>query len=227
MSTLVVGDDAPFGLAHHQGPESTKLHTDQGILEAFMGDEFQVTTSGTESSFVDEVSKIGTTHTGSKAGQAFKTDFLVQGSVPGMHSEYSLAAGPVGKRDGDVAVKTTRTQQRFIKDIDPVGSSQHHNSLACIEPIKFDQQLVERLVTFIIANQAHGTLATHSIDFIDEYDTGGRLARLVEEVTHAAGSNADKHFNEFRSAHTEERYARFARHCLRQQRLTCSGRTNQ
>ncbi len=56
-----------------------------------------------------------------------------------MHSEYSLAANAVGKGDVDIAVKTARTQQRFIKDIDPVGSRQHNNGLACIEPIKFDQ----------------------------------------------------------------------------------------
>ena len=53
-----------------------------------------------------------------------------------MYLQDSLTTSTVGKRDGNMAVKTARAQQGLVQDIDPVCGRQHNDSLACIESIK-------------------------------------------------------------------------------------------
>src|SRR5579859_4206023 len=104
-----------------------------------------------------------------------------------------------------MAVKATWTQQGLVQDVYSVGSCQHYDRLTRIKPIKFHEQLVERLVSFVIARDARGTLAANSINFIQEDDTGRRLPGLIKEVTHPAGPHTYEHFHEFRGTHTKER----------------------
>ena len=112
-----------------------------------------------------------------------------------MHLEDSFTSATIGIRHSDVAVKSTGAQQSFIQDINAVCRSQHYNGFVTIKAVKFHQQLIEGLITLIIARNAHRTLSTHCIDFIDEDDTGRRLASLIEEVAYPAGTNANKHLD--------------------------------
>src|SRR6202043_3473851 len=61
---------------------------------------------------------------------------------------------PVGAFYCDTPVKATRTQQGFIKPIGSVGGGDHHYRLARIEAVHLHQQLVERLLAFIVAVDA-------------------------------------------------------------------------
>ena len=79
--------------------------------------------------------------------------------------------------------------------------------MARVEAIEFDEQLVERLISFVIAHNFGGALAAYRVDFINEDDAGGGLPRLIEEVAHAAGTDANKHFDKLGGAHTEKWHA--------------------
>ena len=60
------------------------------------------------------------------------------------------------------------------------------------------------------AAEASSTLATHGIDFVDKQNTGGVLLAGVEQVAHAACTNAHEHFHKVRARHAEEGHSRFA-----------------
>src|SRR5579863_4545546 len=144
-----------------------------------------------------------------------------------MYFENSLTSNTIGQRNSDMAVKTTRTQQRIIQYVHTVRCCQHHYSCATIETVQFHEQLIECLITFVITAHAHGTLAPHGIQFINKDDTWGALTRLIEQVTHSTGTDANVHLHEFGCAHAEERHTCFTGDRLCQQRFTSSRRANQ
>ena len=61
------------------------------------------------------------------------------------------------------------------------------------------------------------------VQLVDENDAGRGLARLIEQVAHARGADADEHFDEFRAGDREERHAGLAGHRPRQQVLPVPG----
>ena len=54
--------------------------------------------------------------------------------------------------------------------------------------------------------EAGTALASHGIDFVDEYDARCVLLGLVEHIAHTRGADADKHLDEVRSGNGEERH---------------------
>src|SRR5579859_5580832 len=101
-----------------------------------------------------------------------------------MNLEDSFPSKAVGERNGDMTIKATRTKQRSIEYVDTVCCRQDYDCLAAIESIKFDQQLIERLISLVIPHYIRGALATDGIKFINENDRWGRLPRLVEKCAH-------------------------------------------
>src|SRR5260370_25464089 len=126
-----------------------------------------------------------------------------------------------------VTVRTARAPRVLDRDVSSFSGRRYDHRTARIEPIEFYEQLVERLVAFVVARDAHGAFASHGIDFIQEDDARGRLSSLVKEIAHATGANSHKHFYEFRSAHAKERHARFTCNGFSQECLTGSRWSNE
>jgi hypothetical protein len=86
--------------------------------------------------------------------------------------------------DSNLAIKAARAQKCRIEDLRAVRSG--HNNDGCagirLETIKFFQQLVERLLTFVVAPQAHDSPAAlaDGVNLIDEHDRRSLFARLFE-----------------------------------------------
>ena len=97
-----------------------------------------------------------------------------------------------------------------------------------IEAVHFDQQLVQGLFALVV-DRAHPRSAppTDRIQFVHKDDGGGIGFGLFEQVTHAAGANADEHLDKLRGAHAVKRRIGFACHGTRQQGLACSGRSRE
>ena len=68
--------------------------------------------------------------------------------------------------------------------------------------------------------------ATDRVELVDEDDRRRVLARLLEQVAHARGADADDHLDELGGAHREERHARLARDRLGEQRLARARRAD-
>ena len=69
------------------------------------------------------------------------------------------------------------------------------------------------------AADAGTAVATDSVDLVHEDDARRRLFRLLEEVAHPAGTDADEHLDELRAGDGEERHAGFSGDRAGEQRL--------
>src|SRR5205814_10179548 len=90
-----------------------------------------------------------------------------------------------------------------------------------LEAIHLDQNLIQRLLALVMrtAGLAGTALAANGIDLVNK-DDGGRMAlRLLEEIAHAAGADANEHLDKFGARDTEERHACFDRDPTAEQRL--------
>src|SRR5690606_8358783 len=86
--------------------------------------------------------------------------------------------------NGNLAVKASGAQQRGIQDVRSICSRHDDDSRIGTEAVHFHQQLVERVLPFIVAT--HDTVfsksTTDCIDLINKVDTGSLIFRLAEQV---------------------------------------------
>ena len=141
-----------------------------------------------------------------------------------MHLQGVQSALEVGTVHNNPAVKTTGTKQRLIQNLRTVGSCKNHNALGRIKAVNLTQQLIECL---IIGTEPGITGMTHSVNFIDENDTGCHLCRLLEQAADTAGAYTYEHFFKVRTGNGEERHTGLTCHSLGKQSLTGTGRTYQ
>ena len=145
-----------------------------------------------------------------------------------MNFEDLLAADHVWVRHDDLTIEAAGTQQRRVQHIRPVGRSDQNDAFIGLEAIHLDEQLVQRLLTFVVAAAETSTsVAADGVDLVDEDDARCVLLGLLEHVAHAARANADEHLDEVRAGNREERHVRFTRDRACDQRLTGAGRTDQ
>lgn len=126
----------------------------------------------------------------------------------------------------DLPVEAAGPQQRRVQDVRPVGGRDQDDAGPRVEPVHFDQQLVQRLLALVVpAAQARAALAAHGVDLVDEDDARVVLFGLVEQVAYPGRADTDEHLDEVRAGDGEERDAGLARHRAGKQRLTGPGRT--
>ncbi len=118
--------------------------------------------------------------------------------------------------------------KRRIEHVGTVRRRDDDDAFVGFEAIHLDEQLVERLFALIVAATETGAAMTpDGIDFVDEDDARRVLLRLLEHVAHAAGADADEHFDEVRTRDREERHVGFAGDGACDQRLAGAGRTDE
>src|SRR5260370_7570700 len=101
-----------------------------------------------------------------------------------------------------VTVRTARAPRVLDRDVSSFSGRRYDHRTARIEPIEFYEQLVERLVAFVVSRDAHGAFASHGIDFIQENVARGRLSSLVKEIAPAPRPNSHKHFHKLPTPHS-------------------------
>ena len=154
---------------------------------------------------IEQVGKIGAGKTWRAAGPIRQRHRIGQGTGAGMHRQDLLAAPAIGQIHRDPSIKAARTHQGRIEHIRPVGGRQKDHTGVVFEAIHLREQLVERLLPFVVAATDAGTpLAAHGIDFIDENDAGCLGLRLAEQIPHPRGPHAHEHLHKFRGGHREK-----------------------
>ena len=229
VAGFVIGGQLLFVLGHGHGA-ALGAHHDLvlGVLEFGMGDKALVAPCRHQGRLIDQVHQIGTRETGRTAGQHLEVHIGRQRHLAHMYLEHLFAARHIGVRHHDLAVEAAGTQQRRIEHVGTVGRGNQDDAFIGFKAIHLDQQLVQRLLAFVIAATEPGAaLATDGVDFVDEDDAGRILLGLLEHVAHAAGAHADEHFHEVRTRNGKERHIGFAGDRTGQQRLTGTGRTHQ
>src|SRR5690625_5473301 len=74
-------------------------------------------------------------------------------------------------------------------------------ALVALKPSHCHQQLVERLLTLIVATTvAAAAMATNGVNFVNKDDARCLFFGLVEHIPHSGGTHTDKHINKVRAS---------------------------
>ncbi len=226
---LVIGDQPLLILAHDAGlllrPGDHPL---DGVLQFLHPDFLLVAAGGQQRRLVDHVGQVGAGETRRPAGQHVHVHTVIQGLAPGMHLENLLPAEQVGEVDRDLAVKAPRTQQGRVEDVRTVGGGDNDDSLVGAETVHLHQQLVQGLLTLVVATpEACAPVPPDGIDLVHEDDAGGALLGLLEQVPHPGGAHPDEHLHEVGAADAEEGHPGLAGDRPGQQSLTGARRAEE
>ncbi len=130
--------------------------------------------------------------------------------------------------DYDASVEPAGPQKRWVEDVGSVCRRDEDDACVAFESVHLDQQLVERLLAFVMAAaQSGATMPTDGIDFIDEDDARSVLFPLFKEVPDAGGAYPDEHLDEIGARDRKEGHIGFAGDGLGQQSFSGSRRTHQ
>ena len=229
MATLVVCGVAQLFQGHALGLAlRTGLDTINGLVNGTVVDELGTGAGAQQGSFVEHIGQVGTSEARGTHGDHVQVDIRHERLALGMHLQDRLTAFQIGCGHAYLTVESTRAQQGGVKHVGTVGRGDDDEVSVVVETIHLHEQLIQRLLTFVMATtHAGATLATHGIDFVDEDNGGSVLLGLVKQVTHAGGTESDEHLDEVGTGHRVERHAGLACDGSGQQRLTGSRRAIQ
>ena len=174
-------------------------------------DQLLVLSRGEQRGLVEHVGEVGAGEAGGTAGDAQQVDVGGHRLAPRVDLEDHVATVQVGGVDLDLPVEAPGPQQRRVEDVGPVGRGDQDHAAAYVEAVHLDQQLVEGLLTLVVAAaHAGATVPADGVDLVDEHDGRGVLLGLLEEVAHPARADADEHLDEVRAGDGVERNAGLA-----------------
>ena len=178
------------------------------LLDVLHRDGLAAAACSQQSGLVDKVLEVSACKARGALCDDPQRDIRGEGLVLGVDLEYFLTAFDVGQADVDLTVEAARTEQGLVQNVGAVGGGHNDDAVVGLEAIHLHQQLVQRLLTFIVTAAEAGTaLTAHCVDLINEDDAGHRLFCLVEEVAHAGCAHADVHLDEVRAGDGVEGHA--------------------
>jgi hypothetical protein len=220
MPRLMIRHHAPLAGIRQPWVHGPEHHFVQGLFEVGPVHLTVVVAGGAEGRLVAQVGQIRAAEAGGGAGQQGHVDVGAEVQWLGMDAQDPFTTLAIRQRHGHLPVEAPGAQQRGIQDIGPIGRRQHDHLLACIKAVHLDQELIERLLTFIVhIAHARPAPASDGIQFIDEHDGRGRRFGLLEEIAHPARPHPDEHLHKLRGTEAEEGHARFPGDGPPQQRL--------
>ena len=197
MSCLVIGYDLSFLLGKYTVllllTHAYQFNRIQHILLAYI---FATSLYRKDSGLVYHICKIGTYRSHSRKCYLVKIHCLVKQNILGMDLENLHTSLKIRLLNYDTAVKTTGTEQSFIKHLRSVGSCQQYDALLGIKAVHLGKKLVESLLTLIISAKLGITASSDSIYLIYEYDTGSIFLCFLEKVTDTGSTHTDIKLNE-------------------------------
>ena len=206
MTGLVVGHQTLALLAHHAVLLLRTSHDAlNGVIDLIHGDLAELTASGKNRGLIQQIGQISTGETRGAAGHLVEVNVFGQGLAAGMHAEHLETAAVIGAIHHHLAVKATRTHQGLIQHIRAVGGRNNDDSGVAFKAIHLRQELVQGLLTLVIAAAKTGAaLTTHRINLVDEDDARCVFLGLLKQIAHTAGTDTHKHLDEFRAGNREE-----------------------
>ncbi len=229
VASLVIGDYLALFLADNAALAlRSGDHAVDGFVELGHLDLLLAAASGEDRAFVDQVCEVGAREARSLLGQNLQTDIAVQRLALRVDLKNRLAAADVRLVEHDLAVEAAGPQEGRVEDVGPVGGGDDDDVRAGVEAVHLNENLVERLLSLIVAAAEPGAaVSTDGVDLVDEDDARGVALGLVEEVAHAGCAHADEHLDELRTTDREERHARLTRDGLREKRLARTWRADE
>src|SRR5476651_631874 len=98
-----------------------------------------------------------------------------------MDFQNGLASAHIRQVHRDAAVKTSRTQQRRIKNIRAICRGDDNDSFLRVEAVHLDKQRIQSLLALVIAAaETDTTAATDRVNFINKNQARNVFTRLLE-----------------------------------------------
>ena len=217
-TTLLAGQDTVFLFLTH----TYQFHRIQQILLAHI---LPAVLDGQDCSFIDHIGQVRAHGTDRCQTDLIQIYRLIHQHVFGMYLQDLHTALQIRFFHDDTTVKTSGSQKCLIQYLRPVGRCQQDDPALGIKTVHLGKQLVQCLLTLIIAAAVLGiTAASDGIDLINKDDTRRTLLRFLKQVTDTGCTHADIQFDEVGTRQREERNARFSGYRLGKQRLTGSRR---
>ena len=203
MAGLVVRGELALVFGHDHGPPLRSEHNlVLRLFEVFHRNVASIDASGPERSLVDEIRQIRARKTRRASRDDAEIDVRSQRTFFRVDSQYLPPTADVGVGHEDLPVESARTAKSGVKHVGPVGRGDDDNSVVLLEPVHFNQKLIERLLALVIAAaDADSARPADCIDLVDEHDARSVLFGLLEHVPHAGGADADEHLHEIRSGY--------------------------
>ncbi len=217
---LFLGHDHGFALGAHHDLVFCQF-------ELFHFNDALTGTGSEQRSLVHQVGQVSTGEAWRTTGNHGRSHIVTHRHFAHMYFQNLFATTDVRQTHHNLAVETAWTQQRRVQYVRTVGGGDDDNAVIHFEAVHLHQQLVEGLLTLIVTTaHASTTMATNSVDFVDENDARGVLLGLLEHIANTAGTNTDKHLDEVRTGNREERHLGFAGNRLGQQGFTGARRAD-
>ena len=142
-----------------------------------------------------------------------------------MHRKNRGSTRAIWTIDDYLSVESPRTEERRIEDVWSVRCCNEDDVVLEFKPIHLDEQLVERLLPFIVASAHAGApMATDRINLVHEDDAWRRFLGLPEQISDTRCTHTDEHLDEVAAADRKERNPCLTRDGASEQRLPSSGR---
>ena len=169
----------------------THDNLEEGILNILHADQTLVAACCQQSCFIQQVLQICTGKACGGFCNGIKPDIRVKLLTAGMYTQDCFTALHIRFAYIDLTVKASRTQQCRIQNILTVGCCNDNDAFICTKAIHLNQQLVQRLFPFIMsAAKACTSVASHCVNFVDEYNRRGIFLCLIEQVTDTGCTHA-------------------------------------
>ena len=152
VTTLMICSQTFLLVAHNLGLALRTSHNPlNGILQLRHKDGLLVATSCQQSSLVNQVAQICTSKARCSPCQHLQIHILVHWLTLDMYLQNGQSTLYIRTIYHNLAVKTTWTQQSWIKNIRTVGSSNNDNTLIGCKAVHLNQHLVQSLLTLIMS----------------------------------------------------------------------------
>jgi hypothetical protein len=153
--------------------------------------------SGEERRLVHQDLKIRSGEPRGSTGYNVELDVVRQRDLLGVHLEDTETTVEVGTGYDHTSIETTGTHKRWVKNVRTVCCGDKDNALIALETVHLYEELIEGLLSLVVtATHTRATVATDSVDLIDEDDTWGVLLSLNEEVTNTGRAHTHEHLHE-------------------------------
>jgi hypothetical protein len=94
------------------------------------------------------------------------------------------------------SVKATRPQKGRIEDVGTVGCGKDDGALVLLESVHFREELVESLLTLVMAAPEAGPPPpTDGVELVNKDDARGVLLGILKETAYPLSAYTDEHLN--------------------------------
>ena len=178
----MVCGDLTFVLVHDaRGTLRTSHDAVNRLVDSAVVNHVTVITGGQQSRLVHDVRQVSAGEAGGTLRDLSQVNSVSDRLACRVNAQDVFAALHVGCVHTNLAVKTTRTQQRRVQNIRSVRCRNDDDVRVTVKAVHLNQHLVQGLLTLIItATHADATAATNSINLVDEDDGGGVALRFLE-----------------------------------------------